>query len=165
MEFVIHVTREDEILGAVPRDVAHRDGLLHRAGCVFLVNASGRVCLAKRASSKSLFGGHIDTACSFHVEDGEAYDEAARRELFEETKVRAELERIGVILVDHPLDRMMVALYIAEWSDGVILDPAEASHPSWHMPKEIEDMLGDGTPVTPWVREAWPLLRARLQMR
>ena len=153
MEFVIHVTEEDECLGPVRRDVAHRDGLLHRAGCVFLIDRANRVCLVERSDSKSLFGGCVDTACSFHVEYGESYECAAHRELLEETGVQAQLEPLGVVLVAHPLDRMMVAV------TDVVLDPMEAHRPVWCVPSTIDGLLSDGTDITPWCRKAWPLVR------
>ena len=163
MEWLIHVDEDDTELGAVLREEAHRRGLLHRAGCVFLVDSRQRVCVVTRAPTKRLFGGRRDTACSFHVSHGESYEEAARRELFEETGVRAPLEEVGVVRVEHPLDRMLVAVYVARWERDPELDPEEAVSPRWCVFDEVDAWVRDPGGVTPWVRVAWPEVRAHLE--
>ena len=161
MERVIHVDERDEVLGAIGRHEAHERGLLHRAGCVFLVGSDGRVGLARRASTKALFASCVDVACSFHVEWGESYGEAAARELMEETGVSAPLRALGVVRVEHPLDRMMVAVYVARSDEPIELDPGEASEVMPMTPSEV-DAVFESEHVTPWLRQAWPLVRAAL---
>ena len=69
------------------RALVHRDGDLHGASHIFVVRLhQGRiqVLLQKRSQSKDSFPGWLDTSSAGHLDPGESFDTAARRELSEE---------------------------------------------------------------------------------
>jgi isopentenyl-diphosphate delta-isomerase type 1 len=78
------VDDRDEVIGRERRAVVHARALRHRAVHVFVFNAAGQTFLQKRAQSKDTSPGLWTVACSGHVDAGEDYDTAARRELGEE---------------------------------------------------------------------------------
>ena len=99
MELLYHVTKEDSVLGSVERSTAHRDQILHRAGMIFVIRSDGRILLQHRSPSKTIFPDCWDSSSSFHVTFGETYEQAARRELKEETGISAQLT------ISHPRTR------------------------------------------------------------
>lgn len=90
------VDDRDRILRAEHRSVVHREKLFHRAVHVFVFNSAGQIFLQKRSMAKDTAPGRWASSCSGHVDSGEDYDEAVRRELIEEIGLRepAGLERL-----------------------------------------------------------------------
>jgi isopentenyldiphosphate isomerase len=156
-EHVYHVDRDDNIIGRVTRAEAHRRGLLHRAGCVLVRDRQGRVFLARRARTKAIFPGYWDWPCSFHVSWGEAYDQAAARELFEETGIRDEPLALGTVLVDEDPDHLIVRAYLLIHDGPLRLDPLESESGDFVEPQRVEELLRT-EPTTSWLRPTWALL-------
>ncbi len=76
----------------VSRDVAHRDGVLHRTAHVWIVrkNACGYdILLQKRSMEKDSFPGLYDTSSAGHIPAGEEPVPSALRELKEELGISA----------------------------------------------------------------------------
>jgi isopentenyl-diphosphate Delta-isomerase len=69
----------------------HEAGLLHRAFSIFLVDREGAIALQKRHPAKYHSGGLWANTCCGHPRPGEATMRAARRRLFEEVGVAADL--------------------------------------------------------------------------
>ncbi len=69
----------------------HEAGLLHRAFSIFLVDREGSIALQKRHPAKYHSGGLWANTCCGHPWPGEATMRAARRRLFEEVGVAADL--------------------------------------------------------------------------
>lgn len=70
-----------------PRALVHRDGDLHGASHIFVVRLHQghiQVLLQKRSQDKDSFPGWLDTSSAGHLDPGEDFDRAARRELSEE---------------------------------------------------------------------------------
>ncbi|MCE0483805.1 MAG: NUDIX domain-containing protein [Methylacidiphilales bacterium] len=78
------VDRNDAVIGQATRAEVHAKGLLHRAVHVMIHDATGRLFLQKRSLLKDTFPGCWDSSCSGHLDTGEDYATAARRELGEE---------------------------------------------------------------------------------
>ena len=70
-------------VGAMPRDEAKRSGLAVGAVNLLLVNGRGQVLLQRRPGDKEN-GGRWDKSVGGHVDAGESFDAAARREAGEE---------------------------------------------------------------------------------
>jgi 16S rRNA (adenine1518-N6/adenine1519-N6)-dimethyltransferase len=81
------VDENDAVIGAMPRDEVHARNLRHRAIHVQLFNRAGEVFLQKRSIWKDRTPGKWDSSTAGHVDAGETYEEAARRELMEEIAV------------------------------------------------------------------------------
>jgi isopentenyl-diphosphate delta-isomerase len=78
------VDETDRVIGQAPRREVHARKLSHRAVHILVHDAAGRLFLQKRSLTKDTFPGCWDSSCSGHVDAGETYLEAARRELGEE---------------------------------------------------------------------------------
>lgn len=90
------VDENDRVLRAEPRDIVHVNNLLHRAVHMLLFNKHGELLLQKRSIWKDRNPGRWDSSAAGHVDSGENYLEAARRELHEELGIEPPpLEPIG----------------------------------------------------------------------
>ncbi|MEI8294063.1 MAG: 16S rRNA (adenine(1518)-N(6)/adenine(1519)-N(6))-dimethyltransferase RsmA [bacterium] len=83
------VDDQDRVLRPEFRDVIHVNNLLHRAVHILLFNASGELYLQKRSIWKDRNPGLWDSSAAGHVDAGEDYITAARRELREELGIEA----------------------------------------------------------------------------
>jgi 16S rRNA (adenine1518-N6/adenine1519-N6)-dimethyltransferase len=89
------VDSQDRVIGAEARDYVHVNNLRHRAIHVLVLNQRGEIFLQRRSIWKDTHPGRWDSSTSGHVDAGESYEEAARRELREEIGVDCALEKIG----------------------------------------------------------------------
>ncbi len=78
------VDADDRIIGTAPRGEVHARDLWHRAVHILVFNAQGEVFLQKRSPWKDKHPGKWDSSAAGHLDTGETYLAAARRELTEE---------------------------------------------------------------------------------
>ena len=87
---VVVVNEKDEVIGTMPKAEAHKNGTLHRIAVTYVENSKGEILIQNRAD------GYLDHSSAGHVDPGESYEEAARRELSEELGIASVvLKRIG----------------------------------------------------------------------
>jgi len=108
------VDEQDRLLGDAPRAEVHGDNLRHRAVHILVFNRSGELFLQKRARAKDRHPLLWDTSAAGHVEAGEEYDFAARRELLEELGVAADLTRVAKLPASQKTGQEFIWLYRAE---------------------------------------------------
>ena len=90
MDEVIVVNEKDEEVEIVSRTKAHKEGLSHRVAAVYVTRSNGDILIQERIS------GRLDHSSAGHVDPGESYLEAARRELCEELGIcDGELYEVG----------------------------------------------------------------------
>src|SRR5215207_10202007 len=90
-EQLILVDEGNRATGAAGKTAVHRDGLLHRAFSIFLVDDRARLVLQQRNPKKYHSGGLWANSCCGHPRPGERTMTAARRRLSEELGVTAAL--------------------------------------------------------------------------
>lgn len=83
-EIVGIVDQDNRLTDRLLRSVMRSGNLLHRAAYILVISNKGELFLQKRASGKDLFPGYWDLAAGGVVLADETYDQAARRELYEE---------------------------------------------------------------------------------
>ena len=83
------VDKQDVVLRPETREVVHVNNLRHRAAHMLLFNSKGELFLQKRSMWKDRNPGLWDSSAAGHVDSGEDYLQAARRELQEELGIPA----------------------------------------------------------------------------
>lgn len=95
------VDDNDQPLGGASMNEVHRQGLLHQIVVVLVEDPQGRLLLQKRGHEVSINQNMWDASAAGHVDVGESYVEAAKRELKEEIGVEeAELTEIAYFRTD-----------------------------------------------------------------
>ena len=141
MENVIVVDENDEMIGTMPKDEAHEKNVLHRIAVVYVENEKGEILVQVRS------GGLLDHSAAGHVDPGESYEDAARRELAEELGIKdVPLHKVGHgqthnETYEHiPNPRSHVFDIFACTASPVALQADEVSGTYWAKP---EDVLAD----------------------
>ena len=68
---LILVDERNRAIGSAEKSAVHRDGLLHRAFSIFLVDAGGRLLLQRRSRAKYHSAGLWANSCCGHPRPGE----------------------------------------------------------------------------------------------
>jgi isopentenyl-diphosphate delta-isomerase len=117
---VIVVNEKDEWLGSMEKLLAHKEGVLHRAFSVFVVNDKNELLLQQRAEGKYHSGGLWSNTCCSHPAPGESTTAAAHRRLQEEMGFDCDIEKIfelryksdvGNELIENEYDHIYIGYY------------------------------------------------------
>ena len=158
---LILVDENDRPCGVMPKLQAHEQGALHRAFSVFIFNSNGDLLLQKRADSKYHSPGLWTNTCCSHPAPGQATLEAARRRLFAEMGIGAELTYVLKFrykstfanrLTEHEIDH----IFIGTSDEKPAINPEEVSGFTY-MPVAaiVEDMTLFPEKYTSWFRIIW----------
>ncbi|MFA6099085.1 MAG: NUDIX domain-containing protein [Patescibacteria group bacterium] len=99
-ELLYIVDEDDQIVGQAKREDIHKQGFRHREVGVWIYNDKGEVLLQRRAPDKDIAPNLLDTSAGGHVGIRESYEEAALKELKEETGITAKPEELVFIVKD-----------------------------------------------------------------
>ena len=92
---VILVNGNDEMVGTGEKLSVHREGLLHRAFSIFILNSCGELLMQRRALGKYHSAGLWSNTCCGHPRPGEQVVAAAEQRLKAEMGLDCQLEEVG----------------------------------------------------------------------
>jgi len=105
------VDENDQLMGSASRAEVHGNNLRHRAVHMLIFNDAGEVYLQKRTRRKDRHPLLWDSSAAGHVNAGEGYDEAARRELNEELGIEVALEKLLKLTASERTGQEFISLY------------------------------------------------------
>ncbi len=158
------VNARDEVIGRELRRNVHARGLWHRAVHVLVFNRAGQVFLQKRSMLKDLSPGLWDSSCSGHLDSGEDYDAAARRELAEEIGVTVAETPARWFRIEPCLETgwEFVWVYRLDHEGPFVLHPEEIETGGWFAPAEVTAwMTRQPQAFCPSIKLLWPMAVAR----
>ncbi|MFW5880389.1 MAG: NUDIX hydrolase [Spirochaetota bacterium] len=123
------VNEADEVIGRASRaDVHGNPALIHRVAHVLVFTSEGELFLQRRSPTKDVQPNKWDTSVGGHVDAGETYEDAARREMGEELGiVGVPVEPLYRYLHRNEYESEMVATFRVTWDGPVIVNPSEIS--------------------------------------
>jgi isopentenyl-diphosphate Delta-isomerase len=161
---VILVDHDDVPLGFDEKLRVHRNGTLHRAFSVFIVNSAGEMLLQQRALDKYHSGGLWSNSCCSHPRPGESTLAAAHRRLREEMGIACALRPVYSFvyraeldggLIEHEYDHVLVGQYDGDPQP----DPVEVAGWRWATPADIAQRLESNPDrFSAWFRLLFPEL-------
>lgn len=160
-EFLDVVNELDEVVGRAVRSEIHARGLLHRATHVLIYNPRGEIFLQQRSWRKDREPGRWSTSAAGHVDSGEDYDAAMRRELQEELgwHPASPLERVLRIEACPETDQEFVWVYRCAGEGPFRLNLEEVEAGGWFTPEQIRRWLAERpADFTPAFRLIWSRL-------
>ena len=111
------VDANDHVISKASRGKVHAENLWHRAVHILVFNVQGEVFLQKRSAWKDKHPGKWDSSAAGHLDSGEDYEAAARRELSEElgfppdVSAALPLEKLGELTAGPQTGWEFVRLY------------------------------------------------------
>lgn len=149
MANIIYVDKEDNIIGVGPQREAHEKGIIHRVIRVYLYNSKGELLIQKRGDHLRTNPGKWNESVAGHVDEGESYLEAAKREMEEEIGVHGielkELKKIYSEEIEENKRKRFTTLYTAVYDGEVHPDFDEVSEVKWILPEELRRELKDNS--------------------
>jgi isopentenyl-diphosphate delta-isomerase len=156
-EVVVLVDERDRELGVMEKLRAHREGVLHRAVSVIILDSAGRLVLQQRSAGKYHGAGlWSNTACG-HPRPDESPRGTAQRRLREEMGLTCALRHAGTVvyrakvgdLIEHEVDHV----FVGETVDEPRADPAEVM--AWRaipLDELQRDIRDHPERYTPWLQ-------------
>lgn len=147
MPLIQIVDENDTPLYGGDRKVAQKEGLWHRIVRIIVEDEQGRILIQKRSNTVVNNPGKWDNGAAGHVDEGESYEAAARRELNEELGVSAPLKKIDSLKVhlekDGKIFNRFVSVYRATVpsSQQFKLQQEEVSEVRWMSVEEVKRLM------------------------
>ncbi|MEM2110886.1 MAG: NUDIX domain-containing protein [Candidatus Bathyarchaeia archaeon] len=139
------VDEDDNVIGKASREECHvSNGLIHRSVYVFVLNDKNELFLQKRSLSKDLYPGYYTGSATGHVDYGEDYENAARRELKEELGVDAPIKKVCKFKSFSEIEKEISVLFICRHNGPFKINRKEISEGTFMNIEEIKKSLETG---------------------
>lgn len=161
-DMVILVNEQNEWQGMMDKLAAHKEGLLHRAISVFVINDKNEILVQQRADGKYHSGGLWSNTCCSHPMQGESSIMAAHRRLREELGFDCELRPAFILRYKAEMENGLVEneydhVYFGSYSGSLHLDPHEVKAYRYVAVEDLrEEMNANPTAFTAWLHLALP---------
>ena len=154
------VDDDNVIVGQAPRDECRGDPrLVHRAVHVLVFNHQGELLLQKRPVTKDIQPGKWDTSVGGHLDQGETFLAAAKREMQEELGLSGvPLTFLYPSKIRNEIESENIETFLAVTDQIVTPAPDEVDEVQYWRSSEIERLIGAGT-FTPNFEEEWVMFK------
>ncbi|MFK7602726.1 NUDIX hydrolase [Deinococcus sp. SM5_A1] len=149
-EWLNLVDEHDQVIGQITREDAWAKRQPVRVINAFLVNSRGELWIPRRTASKWMFPGCLDMSVGGHVERGEDYLSAFKRETLEELNLDVDALDWREIAPLSPLKTNLSAfmrVYEITTDSTPDFNPADFSEASWLTPAELPTRINAGEPA------------------
>lgn len=141
LQKVMYVDQKDRAIGSGAIEEAYEAGYVLRIVRIFIINSKGEILLQKRSKNSKW-----DQSAGGHVDVGETYLKAAKRELFEEMGVKGvKLIKITKFYTEDQqfeyTRRRFNVLYYGLYSGPVAIDNDEVADYSWISPPKLNGWI------------------------
>ena len=142
------VNENDEVIGQQSRTSIYQQNLSNfRVVNLFLVNAKGQLWIPKRTATKTLFPLCLDVSMGGHVDSGESYRDALKREVSEELNMSTEDDDYRLLGHFFPHIHHLSAfmkVYEMKVDATPAYNPDDFCEAHWMMPDELLGVIENG---------------------
>ena len=141
-EYFDVVDENDRVIGKASRKECHSNPeLIHRGVFIAIFNSAGELLLQKRSMQKDLNPGKWVASSSGHVDSGDSYEKAAKRELFEELGIKKKLKFMFDFDNYSKKQREKMKVVIIRYDGPFKINPEEIEYVKFFKIEEIKNMI------------------------
>jgi isopentenyldiphosphate isomerase len=145
VEYFDVVDPEDKVIGKASREECHSGKmLLHRAIIILITNSSGEFLFQKRSMKKDMDSGRWAIGVAGHLDAGEGYEQAAKREAMEEVGIGCKPTLAFKMLAQMKTEREMVSIYTCRHDGPFRINEEEADELKFMDKAKVMEMLKSG---------------------
>ncbi len=144
------VDKDDNVIGVATMDEAQSKGLRHRIVRIMVEDERRNILLQKRSAQMETSPNLWDHSAAGHVDDGETWEQAAKRELAEETGIKAKhMRELGTfksnnVLSGRKLNRINKVFRHVTSSETLLKkDDEEVAELRWFSRFELQQLIKD----------------------
>ena len=147
-EYLDLVDEADRVIGKKLRSEFYAEGIKNfRVVNAFLVNSEGKLWIPRRTAQKRIFPLCLDMSMGGHVESGETYDEAFKRETQEELNINIDKvtwKAIGQVTPHEHGTSAFSKVYEIRMDEAPAFNPDDYTEYFWLSPKELLEKIAWG---------------------
>lgn len=165
---ILLVDENDSITGFGEKLEVHKQGLLHRAFSIFVLNAENYLLLQKRADTKYHSPGMWTNTCCSHQSMDEDNDEFIHTRLREEMGIDCQLTYLFKHtyraefpnnMIEHEIDY----IYLGHYNGSPKPNPEEVSDWRWeHCDILYDDIVANPDQYSYWFKEIFPIFYKKI---
>lgn len=141
------VDEQDKPIGQADMFSARKKGLIHRIVRIMIEDDKGMILLQKRSDSVATYPNCWDHSAAGHVDAGESYMEAAKRELAEEIGIKnVELKEIARYYTQNKTKKGSIRRFNAVYkglfnATPTDIEPSEVTEVKWFTLQQIKELI------------------------
>ena len=148
MEIIDVVNEKDEVIGNAPYSDIYAKKLRHRIAHMFIFNDAGELALQLRSKRKSFCPGAWSTSVGGHVQSGETYEIAVKRESMEEIGVVPSVKFLAIDYYVNTPDRggqiKFLGSFTSRFNGPFKITPEEVERMEFFSLEKIREIITRG---------------------
>ena len=150
MEFIDIVDDQNQVIGKTTQKEIYEKKHNHRIVHILVINPKTKeIYFQKRSEKKDFLPGYYSTSAGGHVQSGETYEEAAKRELKEEIGLSIPLQKVTELQFVSDSHKRFIELFITFAEEGFNFTDGEVASGEFISFDKANNMIEKGEKIHP----------------